>query len=130
MRSIDLCRPAARGLALLLAVGACAAPPAPSPGEASPWEAAARASRPYTWRLEAGPWDACTIVVRAARPLADDDVEELDAILTDWYNLARLGAFRDDPHQRGGGNSEAMGEPWQPARDALASTFHLGTMGR
>jgi hypothetical protein len=39
------------------------------------------------------------VVVRARRPLAEEDADELEAVLTDWYNLARLGAFRDDPRQ-------------------------------
>jgi hypothetical protein len=94
------------------------------------WEAVARAPRPFGWRLEAGPADACTVVVRARRPLTDEDADELEAVLTDWYNLARLGAFKDDPRQPSTTGAEAMGDPWLPTADALAVTFHLGTAPR
>ncbi len=107
--------------------GSCASPPAPPP---SVWDAAVQARRPFAWRLEDGARDGCTIVVRAAQPLADDDADELDAVLTDWYNLGRLGAFADDPSSPGAGAIEAMGTPWQPARDTLAARFDLGSMGR
>ncbi len=110
---------------------ACQAPtPPPGPPPAFDWESAARLPRPFTWRLEDGAWDTCTVVARAPGPLAADDADELEAVLTDWYNLARLGAFKDDARLPEAGAAEAMGDPWQPTPDALATTFHLGTMPR
>lgn len=109
-----------------LALAACGgAPPAPSD-----WDTAAQAQRPFTWRLEGGPWAACTVTVRAARPLVDEDADELEAVLTDWYNLARLSAFKDDPRRPGIAAAEAMGPPWLADRQTLAATLDLGTMGR
>ncbi len=119
-------------LGLLAAIlVACAAPaPGPGPHPANDWDAALQAARPFGWRLEAGTWDACTVVVRARRGLTDEDADELDAVLTDWYNLARLSAFKDDPRQGGPAAAEAMSDPWLPAADTLAVTFHLGGMPR
>src|SRR5829696_3740744 len=109
-----------------LALAACAgAPPAPSD-----WDSAAQARRPFAWRLDGGPWAACTVVVRAAQPLADEDADELEAVLTDWYNLARLSAFKDDPRRPGAAAAEAMSPPWLADRTTLAATLDLGTMGR
>src|SRR5207237_1181561 len=109
-----------------LALAACGgAPPAPSD-----WDTAAQARRPFVWRLEGGPWAAGTVVVRAAHPLADEDADELEAVLTDWYNLARLSAFKDDPRRPGTAAAEAMGPPWLADRQTLAATLDLGTMGR
>jgi hypothetical protein len=112
-----------------VALAACQAP-APPPTTAFDWESAARLPRPFTWRLEGGAWDACTVVAQARRPLSDEDADELEAVLTDWYNLARLGAFKDDPREADAAAADAMGDPWQPAPDTLAATFHLGTMPR
>jgi hypothetical protein len=109
-----------------LALAACGgAPPGPSD-----WDTAAQARRPFAWRLDGGPWAACTVVVRAAHPLADEDADELEAVLTDWYNLARLSAFKDDPRRPGVAAAEAMGPPWLADRETLAATLDLGTMGR
>jgi hypothetical protein len=109
-----------------LALAACGgAPPAPSD-----WDTAAQARRPFAWRLEGAPWAACTVVVRAAQPFADEDADELEAVLTDWYNLARLSAFKDDPRRPGMAAAEAMGPPWLADRQTLATTLDLGTMGR
>ncbi len=107
----------------------CAAPPAPPPAPAAA-DPLAQANRPFAWRLEDGARSSCTIVVRATRPLASEDADELDAVLTDWYNLGRLGAYKDAPGQSDSGAIEAMGTPWQPHDDTLAATFDLGTMGR
>ena len=116
---------------VVVAALACAAPaPPPAPDAAFDWDAAARASRPFAWRLETGAWEACTVVVQARQPLALEDADELEAVLTDWYNLARLGAFKDDPRRPGNAGPEAMDDPWQPAADTLAVTFHLGSMQR
>jgi hypothetical protein len=104
--------------------------PTPAPSTAFDWDSAARAPRPFAWHLEDGAWDECTVVARARRPLADDDADELEAVMTDWYNMARLGAFKDDPRAPGAAAADAMGDPWQPAPDTLAATFHLGTMPR
>src|SRR5919199_3807403 len=119
-------RLAQRWLALAVLVGlllvACSGPPPPVPapttGPVS--EDAAHAPRPFAWRQEGGAWESCTVVVRAQRPLAEDDADELEAVLTDWYNLGRLGAFKDDPGQPGRGAAETMDDPWQPAPDTLA----------
>jgi hypothetical protein len=124
-------RSRALGALLGAALVACQAPaPPPAPATAFDWDSAARLPRPFTWRLEAGPWDACTVVARTRQPLGDDDADELESVLTDWYNLARLGAFKDDAREPGTAAAEAMGDPWQPAPDTLAATFHLGTMPR
>jgi len=114
-------------LSLVVVTAACAVPaPAPAPT----WDAAMQASRSFGWRLEPGAWEACTVVVRARRELSDADADELDAVLTDWYNLARLSAFREDPRESGPTAAEAMGDPWLAAPDTLAATFHLGQMPR
>jgi hypothetical protein len=115
---------------LLAALVACQAPAPPPPATSFDWDGAARLPRPFTWRLEDGAWDACTIVARTRQPLTDDDADELESVLTDWYNLARLGAFKDDARPPGAAAAEAMGDPWQPASDTLAATYHLGTMPR
>jgi hypothetical protein len=121
-----------RTLAALLAAAltACQAPAPPAPSTAFDWESATRLPRPFTWRLDSGAWDACTLVARTRRSLGDDDADELESILTDWYNLARLGAFKDDARQPSAAAAEAMGDPWQPAPDTVAATFHLGAMPR
>jgi hypothetical protein len=125
-----LARRWALGALLAATLAACQGPAPPAPATAFDWEGAARLPRPYTWRLEGSAWDACTVVARTRRPLADADAEELESVLTDWYNLARLGAFKDDARQPGSAAAEAMGDPWQPAPDTLAATFHLGAMPR
>jgi hypothetical protein len=113
---------------LLVALAACQAPAPPAPTTAFDWDSAARLPRPFPWRLESGAPDACTVVARTRQPLTDEDADELESVLTDWYNLARLGAFKDDARQAGAAAAESMGDPWQPASDTLAATFHLGTM--
>jgi hypothetical protein len=119
------CLPCCWLLGLVLA--ACApSPPAPQ----FDWDTAAQARRPFAWRLEGGAWTACTMVVRAAQALDDEDAGELEAVLTDWYNLARLSAFKDDPRRAGVAAAEAMGPPWLADRETLAATLDLGTMGR
>ena len=117
-------------LLILLLLGCAAPAPPPPPAEPADWDALARAPRPFAWRLENGAWEACTVIVRATETLVEEDLDELEAVLTDWYNLARLGAFKDDPRQPGPAAAEAMGDPWQPAPDTLAATFHLGSMRR
>ncbi|HZR99246.1 MAG TPA: hypothetical protein VFE37_11090 [Chloroflexota bacterium] len=135
----DAPSPAARrahrtaALAALLAIlltAACQPAAPPAPATTFDWDGAARLPRPFPWRLESGAWDACTVVARTARPLTDDDADELEAVLTDWYNLGRLGAFKDDARPADAAAAEAMADPWQPAPDTLAATFHLGTMPR
>jgi hypothetical protein len=129
-------RSARLALLVALALTAACSGPAPQPAPPAPapapfdWDAAARAPRSFTWRLETGAWSACTVVIQTTRRLAEEDADELEAVLTDWYNLARLGAFKDDPRQPGAFAAEAMGDPWQPAEDALAVTFDLGTVQR
>lgn len=116
---------------LAAALAACQTPaPPPAPAATFDWDSAARMPRPFAWRLEGGAWDACTVVATARQQLADDAADELEAVLTDWYNLARLGAFKDDARQPGAAAAESMGDPWQPAPDTLAATFHLGAMPR
>src|SRR6476659_7149039 len=118
------------GALTVAALLACQAPAPPPPATAFDWDAAARQPRPFTWRLESGAWDACTVVAQTRRPLTDDDADELEGVLTDWYNLARLGAFKDDARPADTAAAEAMGDPWQPAPDTLAATYHLGAMPR
>jgi hypothetical protein len=126
--------PAHRTAALLAAISlgtaACFGRSEPPPSDTLDASRALDASRPYELRLEAGPWDDCTIVVRARQALRDDDAEELEDVLTDWYNLARLGAFRDEAQGRGEGAADGMGAPWRPGGDSVASRFNLGTMSR
>src|SRR5438094_108481 len=109
---------------LLAALAACQPPAPPAPTTAFDWDSAARLPRPFTWRLESGAPASCTVVARARQPLTDEDADELESVLTDWYNLARLGAFKDDARQPGASAAESMSDPWQPAPDTLAATFH------